>query len=60
MNKKPDYIFKCKKCKHLIYVNKLKVYKLLKRGCPECGEEPEKNWLLCGCGDWKKEYQKEN
>lgn len=53
-NKKPDFIFECKKCGHLLYVPKVidKLIKLLKTDCNECGEEP--CWIICGEGDFDK------
>lgn len=50
--KKDDFIFKCYKCGHLVYIDKLKVKKLLKTDCPDCGEEPYLNWILEGEGDF--------
>lgn len=38
-NEKPDWIFKCRKCSHNLYVDKLKLNKLIGLDCPECGEE---------------------
>lgn len=39
-----------------MYVDKLKVNKLLKTDCPECGEEAYRNWILEGEGDFDKEH----
>lgn len=40
--------FKCKKCdRHHLYVP----YGTKPRECPNCGEEPEENWIFIGYGD---------
>lgn len=53
---KPDLIFKCNKCNHEVYVDKVKATKMLKKNCPECGEEPYENWILIGEGNFDKEH----
>lgn len=53
------WVFACKKCGHLVFIDKVKpLKKLLSCKCPECGEEPYENWILRGEGnsktfDWK-------
>lgn len=47
-----DFIFECRKCSHNVYVDKHEVYKLFNRECPECGEEPQRLWILIGEGDF--------
>lgn len=44
-------VFECRKCGHLMFVNKDKVEKLLKTNCPECNVEPDRNWTLLGLGN---------
>lgn len=44
-------VFECRKCGHLIFVNKDKVEKLLKTSCPECNIKPDRNWTLLGLGN---------
>ncbi len=51
---KPDFIFKCTKCSHEVYVTKKDILKMLKTDCPECGEEAYENWSLIGEGDFEK------
>lgn len=50
IQKEKDYIFKCRKCSHNLYVPKSKLDKLLKYDCPECGEESYELWILIGKG----------
>lgn len=45
-----EFIFKCKKCYHNVYVERGKIEKLLKSDCPECGEEADELWILLGRG----------
>ena len=54
---KPDIVFQCKKCGHLIFTPN--VIKLLKTDCPRCGEEPYVNWILKRRGDYDLEYTSE-
>lgn len=56
---RPDFIFACKKCGHLIYAKKgsEKVEKLLNISCPNCGEEGE-IWVLVGEGCYENEKNK--
>jgi Zn finger protein HypA/HybF involved in hydrogenase expression len=49
---KKEFIFKCRKCNHNIYVDKPKVGKLIGTDCPECGEEENELWILVGEGDF--------
>jgi len=53
---KPEFIFQCRKCGHLIYCRKESVFKVLKKDCPECGEEKGELWILIGEGNYDKEY----
>lgn len=46
-----DYIFTCRKCGHLLFVDKLEVYKLIDKDCPECGEEGE-IWIFTSEGNY--------
>lgn len=58
--KNPDIIFSCKKCGHLVYINKKnmrKIISLINKDCLRCGEE--KLWLLYGEGNYKKEELEE-
>ena len=48
-------IFECRKCEHRVYLDYEPSNGLLRRlqrlsnmDCPECGEEPERNWMLIG------------
>lgn len=54
VKKNPDYVFSCLKCQHNLFVDKRQVSKVLKKDCPECGEEPYENWVLIGEGDFDK------
>jgi DNA-directed RNA polymerase subunit RPC12/RpoP len=58
MKEKPDWIFKCYKCEHQMYVGKEKTSVVLKTDCPECGEEAYENWILVAEGDYDKKYGK--
>lgn len=40
------YIFECYKCNHTLYVDEKKLDKVLKTDCPNCGEQPDRNWIL--------------
>jgi len=55
---KPDFVFSCSKCGHLLFTTKKveKVENLLKLDCPNCGEEPNENWILVRDGNYGKEY----
>ena len=50
---KSQFIFQCYKCGHFVFVAKEKIMKILKTDCPECGEEPFKNWFFIDEGDYK-------
>lgn len=55
---KPDYIFQCRKCGHLLYVDKEKFYKNCKlQDCPECGEEEYENWIFIDEGNFDKDKE---
>ena len=45
-----DFIFKCKKCYHNVYIKRERIEKLLKTDCPQCGEEADELWILLGRG----------
>lgn len=53
------WVFECRKCGHLIFLKKDSDMKKLETyDCPECGEEPRRNWIFLGEGnsesfDWK-------
>ena len=57
---KTDIVFECRKCNHLLFVDKDKLQKklltLIKRDCPNCGREGERNWILLRDGNYDKEY----
>jgi len=59
----PDIVFKCKKCGHLLFVDKNnlieKTMVLIKKDCPECGQEYYRNWILSREGNYAREYKKE-
>lgn len=56
---KPEFVFRCRKCGHLMYVPKENLKKnllnMLKEACDECGEEGE-IWILEREGDYDKEW----
>ena len=56
--KKSEFIFACKKCGHLLYVekDKEKIQQLLKIDCPTCGENPFELWVLIGEGNYKNDF----
>lgn len=54
---KPDFVFKCKKCGHLLFTPNIE--KLLVSDCPQCGEEAYMNWILKRRGDYAFEYPNE-
>jgi len=55
-----DIVFECKKCEHLLFVDKKelgeKLVTLIKRDCPNCGREGERNWVLLREGNYDSEY----
>lgn len=58
LQKKPkgkELIFICHKCGHNLYVEEKAgwVNKIIKADCPDCGEEPNENWMLEGYGSFK-------
>jgi NAD-dependent SIR2 family protein deacetylase len=56
-NKNPDYIFKCSKCYHCVYVDKKdpdSIKKLLSFNCPVCERPSHSNWMLFGEGNFDK------
>lgn len=54
---KGDYLFKCYKCSHNLYIDKERIMRILKLDCPECGEEPHENWIFIGDGDFEKDNE---
>lgn len=58
---KPDFVFRCKKCGHNLFINATKraVMELANAECPNCGEEPDNwngLWIFLRAGDYYKEY----
>lgn len=51
MEKKPDWIFSCRKCQYEFYVDKKELKKMPAGECPQCGEKTEGNWILSGEAD---------
>ncbi len=47
-----EFIFKCRKCQHNLYVDKKKVKTLINTECPRCGEESDEIWILVGEGNF--------
>ena len=46
-------VFECRKCGHNLYVENTEdvvktIGKVSNSDCPNCGEEPEGNWVLVG------------
>jgi DNA-directed RNA polymerase subunit RPC12/RpoP len=46
-------VFKCRKCEHHLYVENTeevveKIKKVSNLDCPNCGEDPDGNWVLVG------------
>ena len=52
--KNPDWVFRCYKCSHNVYIGKDRVKQMLRLDCPECGEESEENWILIREGNFEK------
>lgn len=53
-------VFECRKCGHQLYVENTedvvaKIGKVSNYDCPNCGEEPDFNWLLIGL---RREFEK--
>ena len=51
-------VFECRKCGHRLYAENTedivqKIGRVSNLDCPNCGEEPEGNWILLGL---KKEF----
>ena len=57
--KQKDLIFICRKCEHNLYVSPEigSIKRLLKKDCPNCGEEREELWILSREGHWKGEVK---
>ena len=58
---KPDFVFKCKKCGHLLFTNATKkgVLEIIDTVCPCCGEEPDSwngLWVIIRDGNFEEEY----
>ena len=60
---KNDIVFRCRKCGHLLFIDRKKVEEKLvdllqsdDEGCPNCGEESQGNWILERFGNYDKEY----
>lgn len=62
MTEKPDIAFVCRKCGHNMYVKKDKLEEklpvLMKKDCPECGEDGYRNWVLSHQGDFNEDNGK--
>lgn len=46
-------VFQCRKCEHLLFIdkiNKITLKGLISFDCPECGEEGCGNWVLLRTG----------
>ena len=43
-----DYVFKCKKCGNVIYINIIQ--QIIGYDCPNCKEVFEENWIFMGMG----------
>lgn len=60
--KKPDLVFSCRKCGHLLFVSTkertaIQIGEILEKAeCPNCGEEPYKNWTFVRFGNYGEEY----
>ena len=57
-------VFKCRKCEHRIYVeNTDDIVRNLRyvsnSDCPNCGEEPDENWVLIGTSNNPSDNNKE-
>lgn len=52
MKKNPDYVFKCHKCGHMLFIGKKRILEIPELDCPECGEEPVENWFFLGEGNF--------
>ena len=57
-------VFKCKKCGHHIYIENtddiVKMIRMVSNSdCPNCGEEPDDNWVLCGTSNYISDNSKE-
>lgn len=50
-----ELYFICRKCQHHLFVDEKRgwVKKILSE-CPNCGEEPDGNWILGGYGKYKE------
>jgi len=54
-SQKPDFVFSCRKCGHLLFTPN--VIKLLETDCPNCGEKSYANWILKRKGNYDEEYE---
>ena len=61
MIERPDLIFECRKCHHLLYVAKKEFFKklesILHEPCPNCYEEGGGFWILKGEGNYDSEFK---
>ena len=60
---KTDMVFSCRECVHLLFIttknrSAKSLIKILKRGCPNCGEESGEHWVYSGIGNYDEEYGK--
>jgi DNA-directed RNA polymerase subunit M/transcription elongation factor TFIIS len=56
---KNQVVFQCKKCEHLLFVEKIdkeKLQEIMNLDCPNCGEESYGNWILLKMGNYEEEY----
>jgi hypothetical protein len=56
-----DLILRCRKCDHLLYVDRQDLdfglmSQLTERDCDNCGEDAGDCWILAGVGNFEKEY----
>lgn len=57
--KKNQLVLRCRKCEHLLFVDKVSLTRLkgiMDMDCPSCGEEGEENWILSRLGNYEDEY----
>lgn len=56
---KNQVVFQCRKCEHLLFVEKINresIKGIMNMDCPECGEENYANWILLRMGSYEEEY----
>jgi transcription elongation factor Elf1 len=57
--KNNQVVFQCRKCDHLLFVEKIsnkKLKEIMNTDCPNCGEEGYGNWVLLRMGNYENEY----